>query len=701
MVIAVRDEHRTPELLHFLLERDQKRLERLAISRPFVERIPVTCVGPFSTSLPVCRYEPPCHLQHISQGVRLDASQPYVRRRQVNAPRRLRTPFHGSNLATLRRGRWGFGPSTSESESKARRQHLARAWKRHTRLPVACSLIGWRGISIIAARSCTMRPHRIAIAALAVGVTLSALVTASPGPQSDQHDHRASAGRLGAVHFATSCAPAVQKEFDRGVALLHSFWFSAAIESFDTVLKGDPRCAMAHWGIAMSWWGNPFGGFRSPQALKAGLAATDAAKASGAGTEREKAYVSAVDLLFRDASTVDQRRRAVAYEKAMEALAARYPDDIEARIFYALALDQTALPTDKTYANQLKAAGILEQEFKRQPEHPGLAHYIIHSFDVPALAPRALDAARRYAKIAPDAPHALHMPSHTFTRVGFWQESIDANVASAAAARKDNAASEELHALDYQAYAYLQTGQDSAARRTLDAIPALGGKIETAGAGNAAPPPAGYYALAAIPARYALERDAWVEAAALIPRQTPFAWADAVTHFARALGAARSGNVAGARQDIERLAAIRDRLEKANDAYWTEQVEIQRRAAMAWVTLAEGRQAEALTLMREAADMEDATDKTAVTPGPIKPARELVGEMLLQLNRPAEALVEFETTLKKEPNRFRATYGAARAAEAAGQREQASAYYASLLKITKGADQPGRKELAEARKSTR
>ena len=385
----------------------------------------------------------------------------------------------------------------------------------------------------------------------------------------------------------------------------------------------------------------------------------------------------------------------------MESIAATYVDDIEARIFYALALDQTALPTDKTYANQLKAAAILEAEFKRQPEHPGLAHYIIHSFDVAALAPRALDAARRYATIAPDAAHALHMPSHTFTRVGAWQESIDTNLGSAAAARKDNAVAEELHALDYQAYAYLQTAQDGAAKRTLDAITVLGSKISTAGAGNAAPPNAGYYALAAIPARYALERDAWVEAAALTPRQTPFAWADAVTHFARALGAARSGSAAAARRDIDRLAELRDAVQTTNDAYWTEQVEIQRRAATAWVTLAEGRPADALTLMREAADREDATDKSAVTPGPIKPARELLGDMLLQLKRPAEALVEYETTLKKEPNRFRATYGAARAAKAAGQLQTASAYYASLLQITKGADQPGRKELTEARESPR
>ena len=536
---------------------------------------------------------------------------------------------------------------------------------------------------------------------LVIAGVVSTLGAASFAQQADQHDHGAASGRLGAVHMTTSCAPAVQKAFDRGVALLHSFWFSAAIDTFTTVLKSDPRCVMAHWGIAMSWWGNPFGGFRSPQALQAGLAATAAGKASGAGTDREKTYLAAVELLFRDAATIDQRTRTVAYEKAMEALATKYGDDIEARIFYALALDQTALPTDKTYANQLKAAGILEREFKRQPEHPGLAHYIIHSFDVPALAPRALDAARRYARIAPDAPHALHMPSHTFTRVGAWQDSIETNLASAAAARKDNAVSEELHALDYQAYAYLQTAQDAAAKRTVDAIGALAGKIQSGGAGNAAPPPAGYYALAAIPARYALERDAWADAAALTPRQTPFAYADAVTHFAKALGAARSGDAAAARPDIERLAALGDALNKAKDAYWAEQVEIQRRAALAWVTLAEGREAEALTLMSEAADMEDATEKAAVTPGPIKPARELLGNMLLQLNRPVEALGAFETTLKKEPNRFRATYGAARAAEAAGQRQKAVTYYRSLLQIAKAGDQPGRPELAEARKFAR
>ena len=542
--------------------------------------------------------------------------------------------------------------------------------------------------------------RRKCFAALVLAGTLSAAMPEAAYAQ-EHHQHGTPEGRLGTVHFPTSCAPAVEKEFDRGVALLHSFWFSAAIKSFEAVLARDPNCVMARWGIAISWWGNPFAGFRSPQALKAGLAAIDAAKASGSGTDREKAYIQAVDRLFRDAASIDQRTRTLAYEKAMAGVAAAYPDDVEARIFYALALGQTALPTDKTYANQLKAAAILEEEFRRQPEHPGLAHYIIHSFDVPALAPRALDAARRYAKIAPDSPHALHMPSHTFTRVGLWEESIETNRASAAAARKDNAAAEELHALDYQAYAYLQTGQDAAARRTVDLAPSIGARIDSPGAGNAAPPPAGYYALAAIPARYALEREAWAEAAALPVRASAYPWTDAITHFARALGAARSGDPAAARADLERLEALRGALERAKEPYWATQVEVQRRAGAAWAALAVGRQEEALTLMRESAEMEDATEKAAVTPGPIKPARELLGEMLLQIGRPKEALAEFEAALKKEPNRFRTTYGAARAADAAGDRQKAAAHYASLLRICERADNPPRKELVEARQRAR
>jgi len=514
-----------------------------------------------------------------------------------------------------------------------------------------------------------------------------------------QHESGRTPDRLGSVHFVTSCSATVEKDFDRGVALLHSFWFSAAIAAFDGVLKKDPHCAMAHWGIAMSWWGNPFGGFRSPKALQEGRAAVEKAKATGAKTERERDYVAAVETLYKDADTVDQRTRTLAYEKAMELLAAKYGDDPEARLFYALALDQTALPTDKTYANYLKAAAILEKEFAREPDHPGIAHYVIHSYDVPPLAPRALDAARRYAKIAPDVPHALHMPSHTFTRVGYWEESIESNIASAAAARKDNDASEELHALDYQVYAYLQTAQDAAARKVLEELPAIGARIQMDAPGGAAPAPAGLFAVAAIPARYALERNAWAEAAALQPRATRFPWTDAVTYFARALGAARSGNPAAATKDIEKLAFLRDALRETKDAYWAEQVEIQRQVASAAKTYAEGRKEEALAMMRKAADMEDATEKSAISPGPIKPARELLGELLLDAGRPAEALKEFEMTIKKEPNRFRGVYGAARAAQRGGDSAKAGTYYAKLLEICQRASPPGRAELQEARKA--
>jgi hypothetical protein len=543
-----------------------------------------------------------------------------------------------------------------------------------------------------------MRFGQTTITAFICACTVGTIPAVALGQSQEAHAHGQPGERLGSVHFSTSCAADVRTEFDRGVALLHSFWFSAAVESFNKVLSRDPTCAMAHWGIALSWWGNPFATTRPAASLEAGRAAAAAGLATGAGSDREKAWLAAVAELYRDSATVDQRTRTLAYEKAMAALTERYTDDIEARIFHALALTQTALPTDKTYANQLKAAAILEREFAKQPEHPGLAHYIIHSLDVPPLAPRALDAARRYAKIAPVAPHALHMPSHTFTRVGSWQESIDTNLASAAAARKDGATAEELHALDYQAYAYLQTAQDAAARGNVGQADALAAKVTMSGPGNAAPPAAGHYALNAIPARFALEREAWTEAAALTPRETPTPWADAVTHFARALGAARLRDAAAMKQDIARLTALRDAVQGSGDAYWAGQVDVQRRGATAWLLLVEGKTEAALAEMRDAAAMEDATEKAAVTPGPIKPARELLGDMLMDIGRPADALVEYEATLTKEPHRFRATYGAARAAAAAGQKEKAKTHYASLVALAEKADQPPRKEVVEARR---
>lgn len=531
-----------------------------------------------------------------------------------------------------------------------------------------------------------------------IGTSCITALAAGAAIAQHRHEGAAAAQRLGAVHFATSCSPAVQAEFDRGVALLHSFWFSAAIDSFEAVLAKDPRCAMAQWGIAMSWWGNPFGGFRSATALAAGRRAAENARAAGPRTPREQDYVAAVAELYRDFETVDQRSRVLAYEQAMERLAAKHTSDPEARIFYALALDQAASPTDQTHAKLLKAGAILEQELPAQPEHPGIAHYLIHSYDVPELAPRALAAARRYAKIAPGAAHAQHMPSHTFTRLGLWEESIEANRASAAAARQDDAAAEELHALDYQVYAYLQLAQDAAAKKIRDELPAIGARIRLSGAGNAAPAPAGFFALAAIPARYALERREWRAAAALEPRQTPFPWVDAVTHFARALGAARSGDPASAARDVEQLSSLAAALAAKDESYWAGQVDIQRRVAAAWTTFAQGRKDEGLALLRAAAELEDATEKAAVTPGPLAPARELLGEMLLEAGRPAEALAELERAMKKEPKRFRTLADAAAAAEAAGDQPEARAYYARLAELGDEADEPLRPELERLRR---
>jgi tetratricopeptide (TPR) repeat protein len=513
-----------------------------------------------------------------------------------------------------------------------------------------------------------------------------------------QHDTHGSGtpDQLGTAHvkFETSCAPGVSAEFNKGVALAHSFWFPQAINTFNGILKTDPNCAMAHWGIALSSWGNPFGGIKNAKVVESVRQAIDKAKSTGSPTPRERGYIDAVATLATDTTPGTHPARIGAYEAAMAKVVQENPNDVEAKMFYALAINQTAPATDKTYAKQIKAAGILEPLFAKMPDHPGLAHYIIHAYDTPPLAPKALVAARRYASLAPAIPHALHMPSHTFTRVGSWKESIETNRRSADAARKDNGAGEELHALDYQVYAYLQLGQDKAAKATLDRALAVSGGAQALSTGNVA---AGAYAVAAIPARYALERAAWSEAAQLTaqPLMTPYA--EAITHFARALGAARSGNPKAAASDIEKLGALRDKLKSMQDAYWTEVVDIERRIALAWVAFAEGKKDEALTAMREAADAEDATEKAAISPGPLAPARELLGYMLLEAGRHQDALVAFESTAKKEPNRFRGVYGAARAAELAGDRGKAQTYYRQLLEIAKDADTE-RPELTAAKK---
>ena len=526
---------------------------------------------------------------------------------------------------------------------------------------------------------------------LALAVALAAPVVASA-----QHEH-GGAENLGTVNFETSCQPATRADFNRGMALVHSFEFGPAIDIFTKVLGADPSCAMAHWGIALSHWSNPFTGIKAGPLLDRGLAAAQRGLATGSPTAREKAYLNAVLQLYANASTIPHRDRTLAYAKAMEAVQRAYRDDIEARIFYALALDQTALPTDKTYALQLQAAEILEPLWKKYPDHPGLAHYIIHTFDVPVLAPKALGAARRYAAIAPSSPHALHMPSHTFTRVGEWQQSVDANIKSEQESMRQGVIGQALHAMDYQAYAYLQMAQDQKTRALLDRVSDAAAKLNSSTVvQGAAPPMAGPFARNAVAARYALERGAWDEAARLQPIASPFAQADAILHFARALGLARSGRSAEAAADVDKLGALRDALKTANDAYWAGQVDIQRQIATAWIAFASGRRDEGVRLLRAAADAEDATDKAAVSPGPIAPARELLGEMLLEAGNAKEALAAFDATIMKEPNRFRGAYGAARAAEALGDKPAARKHYLQVLAITKGADAE-RPELRKAR----
>src|SRR5215813_3008542 len=438
-----------------------------------------------------------------------------------------------------------------------------------------------------------------------------ALLAASGVAQEHQHGK---SEKLGAVHFATSCNSDAQKEFDRAVALLHSFQFNHAIQGFNAALKADPTCGIAHWGIALSQWSNPFAAsMKDKSQLQAGRESAERGKAAGAKTERERGYIAAVASLYSNFESTPQQARLLAYRDAMEALASKYSDDQEARIFYALALAAAEEPTDKTYAARLKAGAILEKLFQEEPDHPGLAHYIIHTYDVPSLAGKALVAAQRYSDIAPDAPHALHMPSHTFTRVGYWQNSIDSNLAAAAASRRVGQTAEELHASDYQVYAYLQTAQDEAARKLLEILPEIGSRFDPKViVSGAAGPDAGYFALAAIPARYAVERRDWQRAAALEPRETPFLYPEAMTWFARGIAAARLHDAVKAQASVAALQDIRTWLETANDSYWAGQAEIQRLEVIAWSMLAEGRKDLALTMMKSAAEMEDDTDKKAI-----------------------------------------------------------------------------------------
>ncbi len=525
-----------------------------------------------------------------------------------------------------------------------------------------------------------------------------AIATLAPA----QEDHQHPVGeKLGKVDFKVSCSAGAQQTFTRGVALLHSFAYGEAEKTFRETAAADPSCAMAWWGVAMSlfhpvWAAANPSAAPTPAELARGREAVEKAKAAHARTAREEAYVAAVAAYYQDSERLDHATRSLAFERAMEQVAARHPEDQEAQIFYALALLGNGPPSDKTYARQKQAAVILNRVLPQAPEHPGVAHYLIHSFDYPPLASLALPAARAYSGIAPSAPHALHMPSHIFTRLGLWDESIQSNLASAASAREHVArahpgttAFDELHALDYLAYAYLQEGQDAKARAVAQQVAA----VETLDV----PQFAAAYALLAVPARDALERGQWKEAAALEVRPLSFPWArfpyaEAITHFARAIGGARGGDVAAARMALARLEAIHDVLVQAKDAYWAQQVEIQRLSAAAWIAHAEGREEEAERLMRASAELEDTTEKSPVTPGAVLPAREQLGDLLIELRRPREALSAYEAALAVAPGRFRSVYGAARAAELAGAHDKARDRYAELRSLTVRAD-GGRPEL--------
>jgi len=492
--------------------------------------------------------------------------------------------------------------------------------------------------------------------------------------------------KLGIVNFETSCKPEAQKLFNRGMLYQHSFWYRASQKVFEDALKADAECGIAYWGIALSLLWNPHA---TPPAknLAEGASVIAKGKTVGAKTQRERDYIDALGTMYADYEKVDHRTRLLAYAKAMEQLAQRYPNDDEAQIHYALALNTSASPADKTYANQLKGAAILEPIAERQPQHPGVSHYLIHLYDYPPIAEKGLKAARRYAKIAPAAAHAQHMPSHIFTRVGYWTESIASNTESARVAKDAGDIAEQLHAMDYEVYAYLQLGQDAKAKSLIDEMAGVTGLTETYMPGP--------YAMAISPARYVIERGDWKAAGDLQIRPNPLPQVQVITYTARALGAARSGNPEAAKADIAKLTEFRDKLRDAKDAYWSEQVDIERQVATAWVLYAEGKQDDALAAMSAAADAEDRTEKHPVTPGVPKPARELYGSMLLERGMAKEALAAFEATLKKEPNRLGAYAGAAMAAEKSGDLSKAREYYGKVVAIADNADKT-RTEVADA-----
>ena len=517
--------------------------------------------------------------------------------------------------------------------------------------------------------------------ALMATIVIAVVAAHGAWAQEPQHTHE-----VGTVTFPVSCNAEAQTRMHQAVASLHSFWFPEARKLFESVVQADPGCGIAYWGVAMSHFGNPMAGGSPADGQAAGWDAAQKARSIGGRSERDRAYIAAAVALFEDHGSLNNRARMVKYEASMKQLVDRFPDDTEAQIFHGIFRVANAPPTDLTFSQQKDAAQVLTRLYRLQPRHPGLAHYIIHAFDSPPLAMLALDAARQYAGIAPAAPHALHMPSHIFTRLGYWDESIRTNRRSA---DLEPTPGGKAHPLDYMVYAYLQQGRDDAA---LAALKEIGGNIT----GEYIAGALGSYNALAMPARYALERDDWKSAAALqVPIAAAALEAVAVTHFAKGLGAARSGDVALAKQEMATLQRIASDLTARKDPYWPIVVDAQRGAVAAWVAHAEGRHDEALRLAREAAETEERVEKHPVTPGPLIPARELLGDILMAHKQPAEALAAYEATLKREPNRTRTLLGAARAARAAGRDDVAQTYYRNVIDLMDPKSM--RPELAEAR----
>jgi tetratricopeptide (TPR) repeat protein len=510
---------------------------------------------------------------------------------------------------------------------------------------------------------------------VATGLITTALAGAAFGQQDQQ---------LGRVSFPTSCDPSVQAEFDRGVAMLHSYWFLIARRKFEAILQQDPSCAMAYWGVAMDLLGNTLATTPTRADAQAAWDALQKARAIGPKTPIERDWIAALSDYFRDYDRVPVDARLAAYNDAMERMAQTYPDDYEVQVYYALTLQASAPKDDLSYANQLKSATILEKLFEQNPQHPGVTHYLIHAYDFAPLAEKGVASARRYAGIAPAVPHARHMPSHIYSMVGLWEESIASN-ASALEIQPDY-----YHASDFTVYAHLQLAQDGKA----DAM--IKKSLATADRGDRPITFVNFTAKAAMPARYVLERADWAGAAALPMVSTQYPMADSLIRFTRGLGMARTGDLAGAKQEIEAMKALRTTLQRADQSYWADRTDEQMLAISAWVALKEGDQDRAVKLMRAAADREDASLKHVAMENRLFPFRELLGELLLEDRQPAAALSEFETALKQTPNRFRGFWGAARAADAVGDQQKASEYFGKLVELTKNADTE-RPEIREAK----